>query len=136
MSTRACYVFQEGPNTLSHIVYKHHDGYPTGAVEWLAAARALAWPLPRYEADEFAASFIAANKDGPGGLRLCGAGEWRDLCPPDIEYLYIVRPENNTVYVEGYAVDCSWATRKWETPVQLFAEPLATIEHANIKNED
>ena len=44
-------------------VYKHSDNYPTGAAGHIAAALAHAWPLPRYEADEFAAAFIAANKN-------------------------------------------------------------------------
>lgn len=61
MSTRAVYTFKDSDGSAFH-VYKHHDGYPTGAAQWLIAAKALAWPLPRYEADDFAAAFVAANK--------------------------------------------------------------------------
>ena len=44
-------------------VYKHSDGYPYGAVCWITKALEHAWPLPRFEADEFAAAFVvAANK--------------------------------------------------------------------------
>ena len=39
-------------------VYKHSDG----AVCWINKALEHAWPLPRFEADEFAAAFVAANK--------------------------------------------------------------------------
>lgn len=60
MSTRAMYSFVDEHET--HHVYKHHDGYPTGAAEWINAAVAFAWPLPRYEASDFAAAFVAANK--------------------------------------------------------------------------
>lgn len=60
MSTRAVYSFKDSDGT--YHVYKHHDGYPTGAAQWLARAQTLAWQLPRYEADEFAAAFVAANK--------------------------------------------------------------------------
>lgn len=60
MSTRACYVFKDQTDTIA--VYKHHDGYPSGAVQWIEAAKAHAWPLPRFEANDFAAAFVAANK--------------------------------------------------------------------------
>jgi len=59
MSTRAMYTFT-GSGTFH--VYKHHDGYPSGAVQWIRAALDHAWPLPRFEADDFAAAFVAANK--------------------------------------------------------------------------
>jgi hypothetical protein len=64
MSTRACYRFIDRPGDGAEIVtvYKHSDGYPEGAVCWITRAIDFAWPLPRFEADEFAAAFIAANK--------------------------------------------------------------------------
>jgi hypothetical protein len=65
MSTRAIYTFadKEGEWTQGPFnVYKHSDGYPTGAAGALIAALQHAWPLPRYEADEFAAAFVAGNK--------------------------------------------------------------------------
>jgi hypothetical protein len=61
MSTRAVYSFL-GDNEAPRHVYKHSDGYPTGAVEWIEAALDHAWRLPRNENDEFAAAFVAANK--------------------------------------------------------------------------
>ena len=67
MSTRACYRFisDEGPTGWPGpiTVYKHSDGYPSGAAEWIEAAKEYAWPLPRFEHDEFAAAFVAANKN-------------------------------------------------------------------------
>jgi hypothetical protein len=64
MSTRACYRFIDRPGDHAEVVtiYKHSDGYPEGAVCWITKALEFAWPLPRFEADEFAAAFIAANK--------------------------------------------------------------------------
>jgi hypothetical protein len=62
MSTRAMYTFRNADGSEEYHVYKHSDGYPTGAAEALVAALEHAWPLPRYEADEFAAAFVAANK--------------------------------------------------------------------------
>jgi len=63
MSTRAVYTFidPELPQNTYH-VYKHHDGYPTGAAIAIANAQPYAWPLGRFEADEFAAAFVAGNK--------------------------------------------------------------------------
>ena len=60
MSTRALYTFIDGDST--HHVYKHHDGYPEWAAKHIEAALPFAWALPRFEADEFAAAFVAANK--------------------------------------------------------------------------
>lgn len=60
MSTRAMYTFEDADG--SYNVYKHSDGYPTQAAEALIRALDYAWPLPRYEADDFAAAFVAANK--------------------------------------------------------------------------
>ncbi len=124
MSTRGCYVFQDKGENEGHVVYKHHDNYPSGAVEFIAKARAHAWPLPRFEADEFAASFIVANKDGPGGVRCVGFGEWTDLAPPDIEYVYVVRED----VVSAFAVSCEWGKAEWKSEL-LFGYPLATIEN-------
>jgi acylphosphatase len=69
MSTRATYTFRDNSgNSLDggpiH-VYKHHDGYPTGAAQWIEAALDHAWSLPRFEASDFAAAFVAANKPSP-----------------------------------------------------------------------
>jgi len=68
MGTRAIYTFK-GFGEEYH-VYKHYDGYPTGAAEFLGKAVDASWPLPRYEPDEFAAAFIASNKTHPGGVRI------------------------------------------------------------------
>src|SRR6266446_9860173 len=66
MSTRACYRFfpLNGPNDWPGVVtvYRHHDGYPSGAAQAIEAALPYAWPLPRFEPDEFAAAFVRGNK--------------------------------------------------------------------------
>jgi|SRR5665213_6370 len=109
MSTRAMYSFTDAndpPET--HHVYKHHDGYPTGAAKALAKAAALAWPAPRFEADEYAASFIAANKDSPGGLRTMLSGAFTDVAPGDIEFYYTVTAPAGALkhpQVEAFTVD-------------------------------
>jgi hypothetical protein len=79
MSTRACYRFfpLNGPNDWPGVVtvYKHHDGYPAGAAKAIGAALDFAWQLPRFEADEFAAAFVAANKRSVTFVR----EEYKDL---------------------------------------------------------
>lgn len=92
MSTRALYTFKGDTAAESWNVYKHHDGYPTGAASTLAdAQKYFAWKLPRYEADEFAASFCAAGKadhylealtakspkDRKAALRFTAIGEYK-----------------------------------------------------------
>jgi uncharacterized ubiquitin-like protein YukD len=77
MSTRGLYTFKDADG--AYTVFKHWDNYPKsdsgyGAYQFIKNALAYAWQLPRFEADEFAASFIAANKKAGGGdLRLLPA---------------------------------------------------------------
>ena len=85
MSTSGVFVFKDHPNDPGYAVYKHHDCYPTGAAPAILGAFQYAWKLPRFEADELAASFVAFNKQPPtynmqgGGVR---------LMLPDTEYSY------------------------------------------------
>lgn len=129
MSTRACYVFSDdhqpdAATFVGHVVYKHHDGYPSGAIEHLAKALPFAWPLPRFEADECAAAFVAGNKDCSGGVRLFGHGPWTDLVSSDSEYVYLVAPDaKGVVTVRGL----------YATGAQIFEAPLATIGETQIE---
>ena len=76
MGTRAVYFFYDEECRTGgdfYGVYKHYDGYPSGAASHIEAAKEYAWQLPRFEADEFAAAFVAANKNPKGGeCRLIG----------------------------------------------------------------
>lgn len=106
MSTRACYQFRDADGL--YVVYKHHDGYPgfPGGHGHIAAAARLAWALPRFEADEFAAAFVAANKSDAGGVRLLNVpslSDWRACAPVDIEYVYDV---DGTADAGGPVVAC------------------------------
>ena len=78
MGTRAIYIFEDEHDHVGRpdevYVYKHYDNYPEGAVDFIENAKEFAWELPRFEADEFAASFVAANKSrAGGGVRLVNA---------------------------------------------------------------
>jgi hypothetical protein len=102
MSTRAIYSFKSADSADPVIhVYRHYDGYPSGAVDWISAALKLAWPLPRYENDEFAAAFVAANKDGPGSVRLISGKEPHEFAA-DIEYLYEIEPRDEAAASENF----------------------------------
>lgn len=100
MSTRALYTFYDDAENCFH-VYKHHDGYPSGAVKWIEAAFKFAWELPRFEAADFAAAFIAANKTGGGGVYL-STGKHGDL-----SYSYHIRQSDDkkTLTVKAFCED-------------------------------
>lgn len=105
MGTRAVYTFTKG-NEEFH-VYKHYDGYPEGASQFLMAALNKAWGLPRFEPDEFAAAFIAANKEDAGDIRLMPSGPIEDIAPADIEYHYIVsQAPNGQLIVKANSMNC------------------------------
>lgn len=68
MGTRAIYTFTDDWG--KHYVYKHMDNDPKSAAEFIRNALNISWELPRFEADEFAACFIAANKKEAGDICL------------------------------------------------------------------
>ena len=102
MGTRAVYSFSDDRDT--HHVFKHWDGYPENALQFISFAKDRAWKLPRFEADEFAASFVAANKSGEGDIRLTPHYNKHG----DLDYRYEVRCRSNdkdlhiTIYNVGY----------------------------------
>ena len=85
MITRAMYTFVDSTKDGGgkYHVYKHHDGYPEDAVQHISGLLRFAWKLPRFEADEAAASFVAANKNEGGGVRLMHSGVWSEVAPGD-----------------------------------------------------
>jgi len=112
MGTRAIYIFEDEHEEVH--VYKHYDNYPQGAVDFIEQAKACAWPLPRFEADEFAAAFVAANKNRRGGeVRLVNAlfkdrdemleaNEWCD-------YHYVISKHNSQdLWIEIWQMRDEW----------------------------
>jgi hypothetical protein len=98
MSTRALYVFiDEYTAPKGHAVYKHHDGYPLGARDFIANARdAMILARRPFKADVWPAAFIVANYDGdPSEFRLCGVLDPEAECLPidGLEYIYVIRPD-------------------------------------------
>ena len=98
MSTRGLYTFTDSEGD-SFTVFKHWDNYPSGAYNFIQKALTKAWDLPRFEADEFAASFIAANKkDGGGDLRLTNEATTNaDVL--GIEFIYTITSEGGALKV-------------------------------------
>jgi hypothetical protein len=93
MATRGTYTFKDDSHVIR--IYKHWDNYPSTALKFIEKALEYAWELPRFEADEFAASFVAANKSKDGGdIRLgdVPAGHRE-------EYNYEITLKNNELYI-------------------------------------
>ena len=122
MSTRASYIFKDEYHAVC--VYKHHDGYPEGAKEHIAKAVDFAWPLPRFEADEFGAAFVAANKlpdnyeklppEYRGGeVRLIPGGGDGWTTHTDIEYLYQIECVDGHIQVKAWEVDYRSDSDRW-----------------------
>lgn len=66
-------------------IFRHWDGYPEdggGVIADIQKALQYAWPLPRFEADEFITGLVRAWKDEPGNIRFAtghdqyGDTEW------------------------------------------------------------
>jgi hypothetical protein len=97
MGTRAVYTFKDDYNEFH--VYKHWDGYPSGAAEFLVKTIEKSFGLRRYEADEFAAAFIAANKTEGGDIRLTHHYEDHG----DLSYRYeLSQARNGQLIVSAY----------------------------------
>ena len=80
MSTRATLSVADDYDSFD--IYRHHDGYPNsphGVIHDINEARKLAWPWPRFQADDYAAALIATMKKGAGSVYLTkGAAEHAD----------------------------------------------------------
>ena len=128
MSTRAMYTFTDDRESFH--VYKHHDGYPLsdgyGGLAFIQNAIPYAWNLPRFEAAEFAAAFVAANKRGikehiadmpdmkdfyeergaGGDIDLMPQGTINDVRHGDLEYRYEITSGKNDLHVKVF--HCDW----------------------------
>ena len=118
MGTRAIYTFEDA-DTERHI-FVHYDGYPVGAAgyfkQWLDTS--YSWTLPRFEADEAAAGFVAAIKTGPGNVRICSDR----FTYSDVEFgyrLFMLRDE--------LQVQCSTTDYWGDAPAEhiIFDGPMA-----------
>jgi len=134
MSTRAMYTFKDEYETVH--VYKHCDGYPEGGLSWIANARNYAWQLPRFEPDDFASAFVAANKTrfdpkaeypvhAGGNVRLCNTSiqePWQ--MASDAQYHYVVYLRGGMLWVEIHEVNWWDDDPAKHESERLFSGPL------------
>lgn len=103
MGTRAVYTFKDEDSSFS--VYKHYDGYPAGegggagAFGFIKEAKKYAWELPRFDAAEFAAAFVKANKGEAGGDVYLTKGPQDH---GDLSYAYQITRDGNDLIVTTY----------------------------------
>jgi hypothetical protein len=71
MSTRCRFIIEDWAGGIAAIIFRHRDGYPEETLPDFQKFAALAWPLPRFEPDEYAAAIVAVLKKGSGGIRVC-----------------------------------------------------------------
>lgn len=99
MGTRAIITFVEPKDDYnpkrSYHLYQHWDGYPSGVADHLALmlSSGKCWPLPRYEADEIAAAYVATAKTQSGNIRLAHSR----TSAADVAYGYTIKPDRNNV---------------------------------------
>jgi len=100
MGTRAVYTFKDQFDTFH--IYKHWDGYPTGAADFINEATAFAWELPRFEAADFAAAFVVANKCNGGDVYISAGPDAHG----DLSYVYEISSLGGALHV--VARPCRW----------------------------
>lgn len=103
MSTRSNIIVEDQYGRVQ--VYRHYDGYPEGVIPELIKALEFAWPLPRFEADDFAAAIVRAWKDeGGGNIRIDGNPKAFELVHGDTEYVYVIKfdKDKKELFVEIY----------------------------------
>jgi hypothetical protein len=127
MSTRAVYTFKDSHE--SHSVYKHHDGYPEGAAEWISRAIPLSWGGNRFEAADFGAAFVAANKTGGGSVYLTKNHQAHG----DLSYRYEISFKDGAIHVQAYQrsyADVGVAKYKkiFSGSLERFTKTYAAIE--------
>ncbi len=95
MSTRSNIITEDNNNRIQ--LYRHHDGYPhgpEGVLATLERAVSYAWPLPRFEADDFAAALVSAWKnEGGGGIYIDGSPKDWESIHGGVEWVYLIKPQ-------------------------------------------
>lgn len=96
MSTRAVITFRDEDESFS--VYQHFDGDPATVAANVDLAKEYAWPLPRFEACDFAAAYIRATKKSGGNIYFSNGAESHD----DLLHAYVVSLNVETGYPEAH----------------------------------
>lgn len=90
MGTRAVITFHDELTKQKYSIYQHWDGDPA-TVHANIRLTQKCWPWPRYEADEFAAAYVATHKTGSGNIRLATSARAHG----DLSYSYEVSPQRD-----------------------------------------
>jgi len=117
MSTRAVYTFKDERE--SYAVYKHYDGYPSGAVDFIKAGIDMSWGGGRFEASDLAAAFVAANKKRGGDVYLT-KGQNRH---GDLDYDYVIYYKND-LCVDVY--EHTWGGENDKKRIRVYRGSFAT----------
>ena len=114
MGTRSNLIIADEFNRLQ--LYRHWDGYPDGKAGVLAnleKALPYAWPLPRFEAVDFAAAIVRAWKEeGGGNIYVDGSPKAWEQIHSDVEWVYIIQPQKK---------------RQTNMPSEFLGEPEVAI---------
>ncbi len=101
----------------NHFVFRHWDGYPSVIMPDLLKVLPFAWPLPRFEPDDFAAAIIRAWKEEGGGNIRTAKDEYVVS-----NFFYVIYPKNDQVWVE---IRKSYLTAEpeWVGQLQAWTPP-------------
>jgi hypothetical protein len=128
MSTPAVITIKDGDDSFA--IYQHCDGSPAVIVMKLFTAKKYAWPLPRFEAGDFAAAYIRAAKEGGGNIYLSNG---RDT---DFNFSYIVtRDDDNNLAVSIGRPGVLFSYTYVIPEAGYRIPPLAQIETSLIYNQ-
>ena len=119
MGTRAVISFEDGNGEF--FVYQHWDGDPDAVLVNIMNTFAvqMCWEWPRWEADEFAAAYIAANKSGPGNLRIAKSITENG----GLSYSYIVKA------IEG-RLNVTYLSHYEDKMIEFNIDPEEILAHA------
>ena len=127
MGTKAAIKFADDAGRYA-IVYTQSDGGPKGIQRMLLRAidEELVWRFPRFEADEFAAGFISANKKNEGGFRILNT--MADLY---CDFVYVVTFNSHEGEISVTIGHCK-GTDQLDRPDYVFTgmERLSTMHRA------
>ena len=81
-------------------IYHPSGGTPLPALEGLRRALEKTFALPQFDAADFAAAYVAVNKQSPGDMWFINRGaSWKTHCPAGVEWRYIVSVRHGDIHV-------------------------------------
>lgn len=128
MSTTAVITFKDGDDSFA--IYQHYDATPLAVAVAVFRARQFAWPLPRFEAGDFAAAYIRASKVGGGNIYLSNGGHI------DLAFSYIVtRNDDNDLSLSIGRPRTLFSYTYIILPEGIQAPPLRQAEISLVTNQ-